>query len=67
MSGNGTRNPMLKLMRNGGKVALAIAGPGTVIDWNDIIFKGLTLQGIYARCMKHGKIMPWWKRPGFPG
>ncbi len=27
------------------------AGPGTVIDWNDVIFKGLTLQGIYGRRM----------------
>ena len=40
MSGNGAAlNQMLKLMRNGGKVALlGIAGPGTVIDWNDVIF-----------------------------
>lgn len=53
MSGNGAAlNQLLKLMRNGGKVALlGIAGPGTVIDWNDVIFKGLTLQGIYGRKM----------------
>lgn len=53
MSGNGAAlNQMLKLMRNGGKCALlGIAGPGTVIDWNDVIFKGLTLQGIYGRKM----------------
>ena len=53
MSGNGAAlNQMLKSMRNGGKVALlGIAGPGTVIDWNDVIFKGLTLQGIYGRKM----------------
>lgn len=53
MSGNGAAlNQMLKLMRNGGKCALlGIAGPGTVIDWNDVIFKGLTLQGIYGRRM----------------
>lgn len=53
MSGNGTAlNQLLKLMRNGGKVSLlGIAGPGTVIDWNDVIFKGLTLQGIYGRKM----------------
>lgn len=50
MSGNGAAlNQLLKSMRNGGKVALlGIAGPGTVIDWNDVIFKGLTLQGIYG-------------------
>lgn len=53
MSGNGAAlNQLLKSMRNGGKVALlGIAGPGTVIDWNDIIFKGLTIQGIYGRKM----------------
>jgi len=53
MSGTGAAlNQLLKSMRNGGKVALlGIAGPGTVIDWNDVIFKGLTLQGIYGRKM----------------
>ena len=53
MSGNGNAlNQMLRLMRNGGKVALlGIAAPGTVIDWNDVIFKGLTLQGVYGRKM----------------
>ncbi len=53
MSGNGAAlNQLIKSMRNGGKVALlGIAGPGTVIDWNDVIFKGLTLQGIYGRKM----------------
>ncbi len=53
MSGSGAAlNQLLKSMRNGGKVALlGIAGPGTVIDWNDVIFKGLTLQGIYGRRM----------------
>lgn len=53
MSGNGAAlNQLLKSMRNGGKVALlGIADPGTVIDWNDVIFKGLTLQGIYGRKM----------------
>lgn len=53
MSGNGAAlNQLLKAMRNGGKVALlGIAGLGTVIDWNDVIFKGLTLQGIYGRKM----------------
>lgn len=53
MSGNGAAlNQLLKSMRNGGKVALlGIAGSGTVIDWNDVIFKGLTLQGIYGRKM----------------
>jgi threonine 3-dehydrogenase len=58
MSGNGSAfNQMLKSMRNGGKISLlGIAGPGTVIDWNDVIFKGLTLQGIYGR-----KMDTWYK------
>ena len=53
MSGNGgALNQLIKSMRHGGKVALlGIAGPGTVVDWNDINFKGLTLQGIYGRKM----------------
>lgn len=53
MSGNGgALNQLIKSMRHGGKVALlGIVGPGTVVDWNDIIFKGLTLQGIYGRKM----------------
>ena len=53
MSGNSAAlNQLLKSMRNGGKVSLlGISGPGTVIDWNDVIFKGLTLQGIYGRKM----------------
>ena len=58
MSGNGSAfNQMLKSMRNGGKISLlGIAAPGTVIDWNDVIFKGLTLQGIYGR-----KMDTWYK------
>ena len=58
MSGSGAAlNQMLKTMRHGGKISLlGIAGPGTVIDWNDVIFKGLTLQGIYGR-----KMDTWYK------
>ena len=53
MSGNGgALNQLIHSMRNGGKVALlGIAGPGTVVDWNEIIFKGLNIQGIYGRKM----------------
>ncbi len=53
MSGNGSAlKQLLGSMRNGGNVALlGIQGPGTVIDWNDIIFKGLTVKGIYGRKM----------------
>lgn len=37
---------------NGGKVALLGIPSGDIaIDWNQVIFKGLTLQGIYGRQM----------------
>ncbi|MDX1453979.1 MAG: L-threonine 3-dehydrogenase [Gammaproteobacteria bacterium] len=43
---------MLATMRHGGKVALlGIPPKDTVIDWNDVIFKGLELKGIYGREM----------------
>lgn len=43
---------MLAAMRNGGKIALlGIQPPNTVIDWNQVIFKSLTIQGIYGRKM----------------
>lgn len=53
MSGNGAAlAQMISSMRNGGKIALlGILGPNVSVDWNDIIFNGLTLQGIYGRKM----------------
>lgn len=53
MSGNGKAlSQMIHLMRNGGKIALlGILGPNTAVDWSEIIFKCLTLQGIYGRRM----------------
>ena len=53
MSGSGIAlNQMIGAMRNAGKCALlGIAKPGTSVDWNEVIFKGLTLQGIYGRKM----------------
>ncbi len=43
---------MLSVMRNGGKVALlGIIGDGPSIDWNEIIFKSLTMTGVYGRRM----------------
>ncbi len=43
---------LLDHMRNGGKVALlGIFSRDAQIDWNQVIFKGLTLQGIYGRKM----------------
>lgn len=53
MSGNGQAlNDMIKIMMNGGKIALlGISANNTAVDWNQIIFKELTLQGIYGREM----------------
>ena len=43
---------MLGCMRNGGKIALlGIQPTGTSVDFNQIIFKGLNIQGIYGRKM----------------
>ena len=45
-------NDMLDCMYHGGKVALlGILPKGAGIDWDRIIFKGLTVQGIYGRKM----------------
>jgi threonine 3-dehydrogenase len=43
---------MLDQMCHGGHVALLGIPPGDVaIDWNEVVFKGLTLRGIYGREM----------------
>lgn len=45
-------NDMLDKMNHGGKVALLGIPPGeTAIDWNQVIFKGLVIKGIYGREM----------------
>ncbi len=53
MSGNGRAlTELLKVMNHGGRVALLGIPPDPVaIDWNDVIFKGLVLKGIYGREM----------------
>lgn len=53
MSGNGSAlREMLRVMHHGGKVALlGIPPDNTAVDWNQIIFKGLELKGIYGREM----------------
>ena len=53
MSGNSAAfSQMLKLMNHGGKVSiLGIPSADTNIDWNQVIFKMLTLKGIYGREM----------------
>ncbi|MGB5164897.1 MAG: L-threonine 3-dehydrogenase [Woeseiaceae bacterium] len=43
---------LLSAMHHGGKVALlGIPPANTEIDWNDVIFKGLVIKGIYGREM----------------
>lgn len=53
MSGNPQAlNDMMKAMNHGGHVAiLGIPPQGTSINWNDVIFKGLIIKGIYGREM----------------
>jgi threonine 3-dehydrogenase len=53
MSGNPSAlHDMITHMNNGGGIALLGIPPRQApIDWNDIVFKGLTLQGIYGRRM----------------
>ena len=43
---------LLEAMNHGGKVALlGIPPSNTVIDWNQVIFKGLEIKGVYGREM----------------
>jgi len=43
---------MIRMMNNGGKMSLlGISGGDVTLPWNDIIFKGLILKGIYGREM----------------
>lgn len=51
MSGNDRAlTSMLDVMNHGGKVALlGIQSEKTAINWDTVIFKGLTLKGIYGR------------------
>lgn len=53
MSGNPMAlNDMMKVMNHGGHVAmLGIPPQETPIDWNQVIFKGLVIKGIYGREM----------------
>ena len=53
MSGNSAAfNSMLEHMYHGGKIALLGLLPNsTIINWDNIIFKGLKLKGIYGREM----------------
>ena len=53
MSGNAAAlRELLRTMHHGGSVAiLGIPPEDTAIDWNQVIFKGLTIKGIYGREM----------------
>jgi len=53
MSGNPQAfRDMLRTLHHGGSVALLGIPPGEMaIDWNQVIFKGLTIKGIYGRQM----------------
>ena len=53
MSGNPQAfRSMLETMQHGGKIALLGIPPAdTAIDWNQVIFKGLEIKGIYGREM----------------
>jgi len=43
---------MLSVMNHGGRIAMLGIPPDDIaIDWNDVIFKGLTIRGIYGREM----------------
>jgi threonine 3-dehydrogenase len=43
---------MLDKMNHGGKIAmLGIPPQSVVVDWNTVIFKGLTIKGVYGREM----------------
>ncbi len=53
MSGSGQAlSQMLSVMRNGGKIALlGILAKGADVDFNEIIFRSLTMTGVYGRRM----------------
>jgi len=53
MSGNpGAFRDLLRTMHHGGSVALLGIPPDeTAIDWNEVIFKGLMIKGVYGREM----------------
>jgi threonine 3-dehydrogenase len=53
MSGNAAAlRDMLRTMHHGGSIAMLGIPPGeSTVDWNQVIFKGLTIKGIYGREM----------------
>jgi threonine 3-dehydrogenase len=53
MSGNASAfRDMVRVMHHGGSIAMLGIPPAEVaIDWNQVIFKGLVIKGIYGREM----------------
>lgn len=53
MSGNPSAlESMVKSMNHGGRIAMLGIPPNeTAMDWNDVIFKSITIKGIYGRQM----------------
>ena len=53
MSGSpqGFASSMISNMAHGGKMALLGIFPPTEIDWDAVVFNGLTIKGIYGREM----------------
>jgi threonine 3-dehydrogenase len=53
MSGNpAALNTILANMCHGGSIAMLGIMPGdTAVDWNTVVFNGLTIKGIYGREM----------------
>ena len=66
MSGNGGAfRQMCSVMRNGGKISLLGLGNKPIeVDMNDVICKGLTLQGIYGRKMDNWHQMSYMVQGG---
>lgn len=62
MSGNAQAfRDMLAVMNNGGKIAfLGIPQQDFAIDWHQVVFKGITIKGIYGRRM----FETWYKMIG---
>ena len=66
MSGSGAAfHQMVSVMRNGGKISLLGLGDGPIsVDMNQIITKGLTLQGIYGHKMDNWHQMSYMVQGG---
>ena len=66
MSGSGAAlNQMISVMRNGGKISLLGLGNANIsLNMNDVIGKGLTLQGIYGRKMDNWHQMSYMVQGG---